>query len=194
MEDKETDVSTNKQIIIETKNTNRNTNKKENDKKPVMRKIVNKNKWNFEPTDFSFENQIDNIRKINENVTPTPHIDIYVSEIKNKLNGYRSQDIIKKIYDIEQFVDFKTTIDLLLQSNLNCFYCQEKVEVLYEPSRTPKQWTLERLDNTFGHNKDNLVIACLHCNLHRKTMYHERYVFTKQMGIITKLDSSEECK
>lgn len=191
MEDKETDVSTNKQIIIETKNMNRNTNKKENNKKPVMRKIVNKNKWNFEPADFLFENQIDNIRKINDNATPTPHMDIYVSEIKNKLNGYRSQDIIKKIYDIEQFVDFKSAIDLLLQSNLNCFYCQEKVEVLYEPSRTPKQWTLERLDNTFGHNKDNLAIACLHCNLHRKTMYHERYVFTKQMGIITKLDSQD---
>jgi hypothetical protein len=152
MENKETDVSTNKQIIIETKNTN---NCKTNKKQPIMRKVVNKNKWNFEPADFSFENQIDNIRRINENETPTPHMDIYVSEIKNKLNGYRSQDIIKKIYDIELFIDFKSAIGLLLQSNLNCFYCKEKVEVLYEPSRTPKQWTLERLDNTFGHNKDN---------------------------------------
>jgi hypothetical protein len=183
--------STNKQIIIESKNSNSSNtgNKNKTKKQPVMRKVVHKNKWNFEPSDFSFDNQIQNIRKINENLPPTPHMEIYTSEIKNKLNGYRSQDIIKKIYDTEQFVDFKSAIDLLLKSNLDCFYCKEKVEVLYEPSRTPKQWTLERLDNQFGHNKDNLVIACLHCNLHRKTMYHERFVFTKQLGIITKLDS-----
>lgn len=50
----------------------------------------------------------------------------------------------------------------------------------------PKQWTLDRIDNDIGHYSDNVVIACLSCNLHRKTMYHERFLFTKQLNIIKK--------
>ena len=67
-----------------------------------------------------------------------------------------------------------------------CYYCKENVNVLYEIVREPKQWTLERLDNSFGHNHDNVVIACLNCNVRRRTMYHERYVFTKQLNIVKK--------
>jgi hypothetical protein len=43
---------------------------------------------------------------------------------------------------------------------------------------------VERIDNSIGHNRTNIVIACLDCNLHRRTMYYERYVFTKQLNIV----------
>ena len=49
-----------------------------------------------------------------------------------------------------------------------------------------KQWSLERIENQYGHNKENVEIACLSCNLGRRTMYHERYLFTKQLEIIKK--------
>jgi hypothetical protein len=49
------------------------------------------------------------------------------------------------------------------------------------------QWTLERIDNDLGHNKNNVEIACLNCNLRRRTMYHERYLFTKELNIIKKI-------
>ena len=39
-------------------------------------------------------------------------------------------------------------------------------------------------DNKIGHDIGNIEIACLSCNLKRKCMYHERYVFTKQMKIV----------
>lgn len=175
------DYNTKKIILLEKKTNVQNNSGK--------RKVVTKNKWNFEESDFLFTSQLENITKIHENHTITPHMEIYISEITNKLNGYRHQDIVKKKLDENKFIDFKTAIKLLVDSNLDCFYCKEKVQVLYEPSRTPKQWTLERVDNNFGHNKDNLKIACLNCNLHRRTMYHERFAFTKQLGQITKLDS-----
>jgi hypothetical protein len=50
--------------------------------------------------------------------------------------------------------------------------------------REPQQWTLERMDNDFGHNEGNVVIACLSCNLRRRTMHYERYLFTKQLNIV----------
>ena len=59
---------------------------------------------------------------------------------------------------------------------------------MYEYVREPKQWTLERLDNAYGHNKNNVVISCLSCNIRRRTMASEKYVQTKQMAKIVKLD------
>jgi RNase P subunit RPR2 len=75
-------------------------------------------------------------------------------------------------------------LDLMIESENRCFYCKNRVHILYEYVREPNQWTLERIDNKSGHNKTNVVIACLNCNLHRRTMYHERYVFTKQLNIV----------
>ena len=73
---------------------------------------------------------------------------------------------------------------MMLANDLKCYYCNNPVLVLYEYVREPKQWTVERIDNKFGHNKDNIEIACLNCNLHRRTMHHERYLFTKNLNII----------
>jgi hypothetical protein len=47
-----------------------------------------------------------------------------------------------------------------------------------------KQWTLDRIDNDIGHNKNNLVIACLECNLKRKRTNKDKFMFTKNMKII----------
>ena len=74
--------------------------------------------------------------------------------------------------------------DSFFVRNLNCFYCLEPVYIWYEIAREPKQWTVERIDNKFGHNIGNIEIACLSCNLKRRCMYHERYIFTKQIKIV----------
>ena len=50
----------------------------------------------------------------------------------------------------------------------------------------PQFASLDRIDNSIGHNKENVVIACLQCNVGRKTMHQGRYAFTKQL-VITKL-------
>ena len=105
-------------------------------------------------------------------------------QINEKINGYKNQDIKKKILLPDKFVDLDFVLNLLKSSNLMCFYCKEPVIILYENVREPKQWTLERINNSFGHNKDNTVISCLCCNLKRKCMFQERYIFTKQMKII----------
>ena len=109
-----------------------------------------------------------------------------LQEIHRKINGYKCQDIEKNLYDLERFVDTEYVIQRLIDSQLHCYYCREDMHILYGEVRNPKQWSLERIDNEYGHNKDNVEIACLQCNLRRKTMYHERFLFTKQLGSIVK--------
>ena len=103
------------------------------------------------------------------------------SQIRQKISGYRYQDIRKDKLDETAFVDMEFVVQMLIRSDLRCFYCRENVSLLYEMVRDPKQWTLERVYNTKGHNKDNVEISCLSCNVKRRTMYHEKYKFTKQI-------------
>jgi len=104
--------------------------------------------------------------------------------IQQKLHGYHCQDVAKHITVV---ADTAMTVDMVLQKLMDCcllcFYCKQPVLVLYENVREPTQWTLERIDNQYGHVPSNVVIACLQCNLRRKTMYHERYLFTKELSI-----------
>ena len=105
-----------------------------------------------------------------------------------KISGYKCQDVKKGIYDESKFVCFDDVIALMNSRKMACFYCKKQALLFYEYSRDSAQWTLERIDNKHGHNTDNVEIACLNCNLRRRTMYHERYVFTKQMGTVRLLE------
>ena len=105
-------------------------------------------------------------------------------QIQNKISSYKMQDIQKKKYDDDKFVDFQFVVSLLVDKKLRCFYCKESVYLFYNYVRENKQWTLERIYNERGHNTDNVEIACLNCNLRRRTMYHERYLFTKQLSVV----------
>ena len=62
--------------------------------------------------------------------------------------------------------------------------------ILSKKVRDQQQWTLDRIDNSLGHHKDNVVISCLQCNLKRRTTEIDRFTFTKQLKI-TKLSESE---
>ena len=115
-------------------------------------------------------------------------INILLNHLKTKQSGYRQQDTIKGLYDPDRFVGVSDIVALLSASNLSCFYCRKWAVLFYENVRDPRQWSLERLSNSDGHNRENVVIACLECNMRRRTMYHERYIATKQLTV-NKLES-----
>jgi len=156
-------------------------------KEKQKRQVTTTPQWTFNENDLEYENQMKLLKEIQENkIVNREPCNFIVRQINNKIYGYRTQDIDKKILCEEKLIDLQNVLNLMIKCDNKCFYCKENVNVLYEYVREPKQWTLERLDNNFGHNIDNVVIACLSCNLRRKTMHYERFVFTKQLNIIKK--------
>jgi 5-methylcytosine-specific restriction endonuclease McrA len=109
---------------------------------------------------------------------------VIMTELKKKRTGYKSQDTKKNIYNETEFICFQDLIELLVCSKLICHYCGHKIFILYENKLDQKQWTLDRIDNNMGHNKDNLVISCLDCNLRRGRLNKDKFLYTKKMNII----------
>lgn len=185
-----------KTIHVDLSNTISKSNQKSNigepDKKNIektpqnqqkKRVITTTEKWNVGSPNTHFEC----IKQIHTNTIPEENKDLcklITQEIQRKISGYRAQDIQKSLFLESAFIDFDKVLELMIKTENLCFYCKEPVQVLYENVREPKQWSLDRIDNDFGHNKENVMIACLNCNLRRRTMYHERYVFTKQLNIV----------
>jgi hypothetical protein len=154
-------------------------------KQPSKRRITTTAKWNFSEEDLSYDMQMSYIEQLkNDNIQNESQCNMIISLLKQKLNSYLSQDKKKNRLSIDEFVEIDEVIRLLYDCNNVCYYCKKPVEILYENVREPSQWSLERISNDIGHNKGNLVIACLHCNINRKTMNQERFVFTKQLNIV----------
>jgi hypothetical protein len=180
---------------METKSLTIDLRKKEEKKKVIVPKVksVRKetDKWRFDEKFLELDKQWECLTAIQSDGLLDDDLKEVCREmrrqIQNKVSSYKMQDIQKHKYDDDKFVDLNFVIQLLHEKSLKCFYCKESVYLFYNFVRENKQWTLERIDNGVGHNKDNVEIACLLCNLRRRTMYHERYVFTKQMMNVVKL-------
>lgn len=146
--------------------------------------------WKFDAKYLEREQQLATLEDLRSD--PTDLKDNIGEELRRqvcaKISGYKCQDVKKGLYDESKFVRFDDVIALMNSRKMACFYCKKQALLFYEYSRDSAQWTLERIDNKHGHNTDNVEIACLNCNLRRRTMYHERYVFTKQMGTVRLLE------
>jgi len=114
------------------------------------------------------------------------NIKLMKRQIEKKINNYKQQDMHKEIYDSNNIITLEETIVKLQESNLFCYYCKKEILVLYEIVRESLQWTLDRIDNSLGHNKNNVLISCLHCNLKRRKQDRDAFLFTKQLQIVKK--------
>ena len=104
-------------------------------------------------------------------------------EIKIKISSYKSQDICNK-FNKTDVISTIECINLLINSNTTCYYCNEPCLLFYEHIRYPKQWTLDRINNAHGHQLNNVVIACLNCNLQRKNKNSDKFLQTKQLKLV----------
>lgn len=160
------------------------TTKKIKDKPKQKRKITTTHKWTFSGEDLTEDSQYDILYDSSKR-------EFLHQQIKNKIASYRSQDTEKNILCEQNFVNMSHVLEKMENCKLLCFYCRKTVLLLYENVREPKQWTLDRIDNAYGHNVGNVEIACLSCNLRRRTIHHERYVLTQQIKRCVKVENIE---
>jgi hypothetical protein len=160
------------------------------EKPKAKRMITETEKWTFSVEELKSDSQYNHVKPLFGNLKGdlSKNQQFILQQIKNKISGYKSQDTEKKKYDVEKFVTETSVLELFESSKLQCYYCHDPTLVLYEFVRDPKQWSLERLDNSKGHNKDNVVLACLKCNLKRRCIHSDRYLKTKQMTNVLKLE------
>ena len=111
------------------------------------------------------------------------HMDLIKKILTKKHNGYKAQDIRKCILNKKKFITFDKMIERLVESQLQCFYCNCDLTIVYEDCRQKNQWTLDRIDNCCGHNYDNILISCLECNLKRRDMDKDKFYFTQNLQI-----------
>ncbi len=153
-----------------------------NDNKKTKR--ANVSNWKNIFPDFGHFKQIEYLNKLFLDQTYIG-MDIVRKQIQNKLLNYKNQDRIKN-KDITKEISFEDCLEKLVVSKLTCVYCRKYCMILYEEVRNPSQWTLDRIDNSIGHSKDNVVVCCLSCNIKRGVMNDEKFKFTKQLKIIKK--------
>ena len=113
-----------------------------------------------------------------------------IKDIKTKISSYMQQDKLKSIYDETEFISFAQVIEKLFVCSLKCHYCNKNMQVIYKYKRCPRQWTLDRVSNNIGHNHDNVVMSCLSCNLTRRCLNSEKFLFTRKLNIIKTLPNS----
>jgi len=177
-------LSTTKTLVI-TEPTNKSTKQINCVKEKKMR--VETHTWNVTVDELTRVAQLNIVKnELKETkIEPTGrYAALCLTHIKGKIAGYKQQDILKKRLNEDEFVKLNEVIQLLVNSELKCCYCAEDVYILYERVREMKQWSLDRIDNTIGHNTNNLIIACLECNLKRRRTNKDAFLFTKNMVIV----------
>jgi len=180
-----------KKVLI-TGTTNRYQMKKLTNKEYEIKKRKSSEKWGLTEEYFTAEKQEFAIKVLfdnaNANANDVEYSDTYLNiikvELNKKISSYKQQDIIRKLLDAEKFLDLKTIITKLYECKLECYYCKDKMFLLYEMAREMKQWSVDRINNDLGHNCDNIVMACLDCNLKRRCKGKDAFLFTKQLNII----------
>ncbi len=170
-------VGTGNRYQIKKLTTDRNMPKKK-------RSIINET--DVDPIYFTFNSQLVLLNEIKNSIYKTDlkgEFAFSKSQIERKINSYKHQDIDKKILDEDKFINFTETIEKLIECEMKCYYCKKEMYILYELVRENLQWTLDRIDNDKGHNRDNIVISCLECNLKRRRQTKDNFLFTKQLKI-----------
>jgi hypothetical protein len=87
-------------------------------------------------------------------------------KISQKLRSARKFD--KKHGHICASINVREVLQLLILQDEKCFFCDCDM-LLYDYSRHPDSFTCDRLNNSIGHCRENIVMSCFHCNVSKKS-------------------------
>jgi hypothetical protein len=182
----ESNDETNRSISI-TGTNNRYLIKRANRVKNEVKKREIMNKYNISPVFLNYDIQLQLIKEMHNKLSQDINIhekNLLRQEIERKISSYKQQDLLKNKYNESLFINLDCILKKIIETDMQCFYCNSQVVVLYEIVRELTQWSVDRINNDEGHNKDNFVIACLNCNIKRRTTNSKKFLFTKQLNLV----------
>jgi hypothetical protein len=92
------------------------------------------------------------------------------SDILRKIQGYDRQDHLKHR---ECSISNTECLEILKEHHMRCHYCHKGL--------ISKTWTLDRKDCSIGHQKNNCIACCLHCNKERSDKDYEEFYYQKRL-------------
>ncbi len=92
--------------------------------------------------------------------------------LKQKVESYKSQDKkAQRQFVDEEFVDAKW-INEKFNENKYCLFCKKHYELyLDEDSNVVSNITVDRINNSIAHTKNNCQLCCHHCNITKGNRY-----------------------
>ena len=87
-------------------------------------------------------------------------------EIQKRIKSYQKQDE-KANREVDTTLSVTDVRELL--SSKTCSHCSKPIMW--------SNWTLDRINNSKSHSKNNLVLACYHCNVKKKDKEQEIYTW-----------------
>ena len=121
---------------------------------------------------FQFEFQDFNDRYIHEQIPEQEYTPFYISSQRLKNYSYQDQDTRR--YNAKKFIKMNEVEDLFKKQSSRCFHCWENL--------TLETWTLDRINNNYGHETGNCLLSCLRCNTQRGDT--KLTVFTRKKALL----------
>lgn len=89
------------------------------------------------------------------------------------MSNSKAEDKMRERYDPEKFITAENLERLYQHQKGYCYYCGRTMLFGVGVDRLlhPQGLTIERMNNDLGHNVDNVVFACSHCNKRRRNLY-----------------------
>jgi hypothetical protein len=112
------------------------------------------------------------LRKRHENDCNTLCTKCYT--ILGKIANYKAID--QKRFHREGNIDIKHVLKLLTQQDHKCFLCHVDLLVMFYKPHCSYQFSIDRIDNSKPHDKDNVRITCYDCNCN----FHSEYQYCPQ--------------
>jgi hypothetical protein len=106
--------------------------------------------------------------------------ELMINQSNNKVVKYLYGKICKyKKIDVKKGLKTNITynhVSYLLKIWKRCIYCKVDLKIYEYNARDPDQYSIDRIDNTIGHVKSNIVISCYSCNIIKRNIHTVLYI------------------
>lgn len=98
--------------------------------------------------------------------------------IINKISSHKQTDIKK--FNKEGNITNEFINEQINNQNKKCYICEEEVLLENWKPYCCYQFSIDRIDNNYPHNKDNIKISCYYCNCRHYPKFTQHYKICSQ--------------